>query len=105
MSVDLQQVIDLDSIPTFEAIATIRGEGDISVNRPEPFMLDREHQASALSLWPRREPAESADPYMLLVSLLAGRLPSRLSRSSSPRSSRVLLRLEASAGGSWPGWT
>ena len=51
----------------------------------------------------RREPAGIADSDMLLVSLLAERLPSRLSKSSSARSSKVLLRLEAPAGGSCPG--
>ena len=51
----------------------------------------------------RRGPAESEDPDMLLVSLLAGRLPSRLASSSLARSPKVLLRLEASLeGGSWP---
>ena len=49
MNADLQQAIALDSIPTFEAIATIPGEGGISVYRPERFIIN-ELQASALSL-------------------------------------------------------
>ena len=49
MSVDLQQAIALDYIPTFEAIATIPGEGGISVYRPERFSIN-ELPASALSL-------------------------------------------------------
>ena len=50
MSVDLEKTIALDSIPTFEAIATIPGDRGISVYRPERFVLNHEHQASALSL-------------------------------------------------------
>jgi hypothetical protein len=50
MSVDPSKATAFDSIPEFEAIATIPGEGGISVYRPECFVLNHEHQASALSL-------------------------------------------------------
>ena len=50
MSVDLEKAIALDSNSTFEAIATTPGNGGISVYRPERFVLNHEHNASALSL-------------------------------------------------------
>ena len=50
MSVDLEKAIALDSIPTFEATATIPGDEGIFVYHPERFVLNHEHQASALSL-------------------------------------------------------
>ena len=52
-----------------------------------------------------REPAKGDDLDPLLVSLLAKRLSSKLSRSASARSPKILLQLGASLEeGSWPGW-
>ena len=50
MSVDLEKAIALDSNSTFEAIAMTPGNGGISVYRPERFVLNHEHHASALSV-------------------------------------------------------
>ena len=54
----------------------------------------------------RREDAGGDDPDPLLGSLLAGMLPSKLSKSASARSPKGLLRRRASLEGSFgPGWT
>ena len=63
MSADLQQAIVLDYIPTFEAIATIPGEGGISVYRPERFSIKKRTSGLSLILrCPERHSAVAAAP-------------------------------------------